>query len=289
MVDKESEVPTETQSLSARQMAQFVIDGFLEFDDLIPEELTAAVYEDELKTVDESGLKKRFAWHITDNPHGFYEFSEAVRQVHALPAVEAVLLSLLGPGAAANHSAVHATPPRHGTAQNWHVDAGGRRQVRLPGVDPYSFDLLTAFFAHDTPDQMGPTLILPGSHMRSVLGPDIGRYKNIRGQRRLAGKAGRIVFFHEALWHCAQPNMTDEWRFMFKIRYNPSVPQRERFNTDGWDGDPMRRFFRMNKSAHSLAGEADAVAWERADWWRYLCGADRLVDPSGAGAHGDYA
>ena len=289
MVVTETEVQTETRLLSARQMAQFVIDGFLEFDDIIPQELVDAVYADELKAVDEFGLKKQFAWHITDNPHGFYEFSEAVREVHNLPAVKAVLQSLLGPRHQANHSALHATPPLRKEAQNWHVDAGGRRQVRLPKIDPYSFDILTAFFAHDTPDEMGPTLILPGSHMRSVLGPDLGRYKNIEGQRRLSGKAGRIVFFHEAMWHCAQPNATEQWRFMFKIRYNPQVAQRGQFDTEGWDSPEIRRFFRVNKSTHNLSGEADAVAWARADWWRYLCGADELVDPSGTNAHGDYA
>ena len=256
MVVTETEVQTETQLLSARQMAQFVIDGFLEFDDIIPQDLVEAVYADELKAVDESGLKTQFRWHITDNPHGFYEFSEAVREVHALPAVKAVLQSLLGPRHQANHSALHATPPLLKQAQNWHVDAGGRRQVRLPKIDPYSFDILTAFFAHDTPHEMGPTLILPGSHMRSVLGPDVGRYKNIVGQRRLSGKAGRIVFFHEAMWHCAQPNATEQWRFMFKIRYNPQVPQRKQFDTDGWDSPEIRRFFRVNKGTHNLSGEA---------------------------------
>ncbi len=45
----------------------------------------------------------------------------------------------------------------------------------------------------------------------------------------------------------------------------------------------------MNKNAHNLTGESSAVAQERADWWRYLCGADELADPSGTGAHGDYA
>ena len=161
--------------------------------------------------------------------------------------------------------------------------------MRLPKVPPYSFDILTAYFPHDTPYEMGPTLVLPGSHMRSVLGNDISRYKNICGQKRLSGPGGRLVFMHEALWHCAQTNQTDQWRFMFKIRYNPRVPQRGLFDTDGWDNDAMRRFFRTNKGAHSLTGESPAVVTERANWWRYLCNADELDDPSGTGGHGDHA
>ena len=68
-----------------------------------------------------------------------------------------------------------------------------------------------------------------------------------------------------------------------------SARQMAQFVIDGWDGDEIRRFFRMNKNAHNLTGEAEAVGWARASWWRYLCGADELIDPSGTGAHGDYA
>ena len=289
MAIAEVDVGSVKNLLDAEQMARFVIDGFLEFDDLVPDELGKAVHADLIQAVGPDGLAPDYRWHITDNPHGFYEKSSAVREIHNLPRVNGVLQSLLGQGHIASHSAVHATPPNKAEAQQWHVDGGGRRQVRLPGVHRYSFDVLTAYFPHDTPHEMGPTLVLPGSHMRSVLGQDLGRYKNIVGQRRLSGKAGRIVFMHEAIWHCAQSNETDQWRFMFKIRYNPRVPQRAVFNTDGWDTEEMRRFFRMKKDTHGLTGESSAVVTERAAWWRYLCGADELADPSGTGAHGDYA
>ena len=283
----EGTVEAQTALLSVQQMAQFVIDGYLEFDDLIPDGLVEAVVSDLQETVDVSGLKNQFRWNQTDNPHGFYEFSEAVRNVHMLPGVKAVLQSLLGPGYLFDHSAIHATAPHHRKAQNWHVDAGGRRQLKYPNANPYTFDVLTAFFPHDTPDDMGPTLILPGSHIRGVLGSDTARYKNIRGQKRLSGKAGRIIFFHEALWHCAQPNRTDAWRFMFKIRFCPRVPQQQQFDTEGWDSEEIRRFLRKNARTHSLTGEWSAVTQIRASWWRYLCGAEELSDPSGTGTHGD--
>ena len=41
--------PTETAArLDIHQMAQFVMDGYLEFDDLVPADINAAVYEDQL-------------------------------------------------------------------------------------------------------------------------------------------------------------------------------------------------------------------------------------------------
>ena len=274
--------------LNVEQMARFVVDGYLEFDDLIPDALNERALEDELTAVDDSGRKAEFAWHITDNKDGFFNYSDAIRQIHELPAVRGVLQSLLGPGYAQNHSALHVTYPYQEEAQLWHVDSGGRRQVRLPGAHPYSFDILSAYFAHDVPYEMGPTLVLPGSHLRSMMGPDTGRYKNIKGQKRLAGKGGRICFLHEALWHCAQTNETEQHRFMFKIRYNPRTEQRATFNTEGWDNPEIRRYFLTNKDTHVLTGESAWVVGERARWWRYLCGAGELADPSGTGAHGDY-
>ncbi len=274
--------------LTAEQMARFVIDGYLEFDDLIPDELNERALADELTAVDDDGRKREFAWHITDNKNGFYDYSTAMQDIHELPAIRGALQSLLGPGYAQNHSALHVTYPYQQEAQLWHVDSGGRRQIRLPGVHPYSFDILTAYFTHDVPVEMGPTLVLPGSHLRSMMGPDTGRYKNIVGQRRLAGRGGRICFLHEGLWHCAQTNETDRYRYMFKIRYNPRVEQRKIFNTEGWDSPEIRRHFLSAKDTHVLTGESAWAVGERARWWRYLCGADELVDPSGTGAHGDY-
>jgi ectoine hydroxylase-related dioxygenase (phytanoyl-CoA dioxygenase family) len=273
--------------LTVEQMAQFVLDGYLEFDNLIPEELNQAVYEDQLKSVSGSELKDEFRWHQVDNPNGFYEHSAAVREVHNLPAVKAIVQSLVGPKPRHNHSAMHVTPPHKQESQQWHVDGGGRRKTRLKHDHPYHFDVLTAYFTHDVPYEMGPTLILPGSHMRHVLGGDVARYKNVVGQKRLEGKGGRIAFIHDAMWHCAQPNQTDKTRFMFKIQFRPSVPQQNLFNTEGWASQEIRNYFLRHRTKHSLTGEWSAQAPDMIDWWHYLCGQEPLHDPSGLGTPAD--
>ena len=61
--------------LSVDQMARFVVDGYLEFGDLIPEELNRAVYEDQSQCVVDTELKEDHQWHVTDNNNSFYEFS----------------------------------------------------------------------------------------------------------------------------------------------------------------------------------------------------------------------
>jgi ectoine hydroxylase-related dioxygenase (phytanoyl-CoA dioxygenase family) len=131
------------------------------------------------------------------------------------------------------------------------------------------------YFSHDVPKETGPTLILPGSHLRRVSNGSISRYKNIVGQRQLIGRAGTIAFLHQALWHCAQPNRTDKTRYMFKLRLRPGEPQRALFNTEGYDTPEVRRIVRGGSHPwHGEQGRAENV--QRAKLWRYLCGDDRV-------------
>ena len=54
---------------------------------------------------------------------------------------------------------------------------------------------------------------------------DIARYQNFRGQMAMACRAGSFVIFHHGIWHCGQPNRTDEPRTMWKIRLAPQIAQ----------------------------------------------------------------
>jgi ectoine hydroxylase-related dioxygenase (phytanoyl-CoA dioxygenase family) len=257
--------------LSVDQMARFVVDGYLEFGDLIPEELNRAVYEDQSQCVVGTELKEDHQWHVTDNNNSFYEYSAAVREVHNLPQVRAVIRSLVGPGSNINHSSLHATPPHQKRSQSWHVDDGYPTFYEIVSRPPHSFDVLTAYFTHHVTHEMGPTLILPGSHMRNVSGKQLARYKNLEGQKSLAGPGGRIIFMHANLWHCGQGNLTDDFRFMFKIRFTPRVAQQRQFNYDDWDSDHIRNYFLRNNHTHILTGEALEVVADREAWWEFLC------------------
>lgn len=262
------EAPLEGGGLSAKQLVQFVLDGYLEFDDIVPEELNTAVHEDQLHAPQDA------RWSPTQNLNAFWDASEAVRAVHALPRYRAILESLMRPNPIANHSYLHITTPRKREAQNWHVDQD-RSSVQIIRPDPFRFDLLTFYYSHDVPREMGPTVILPGSHLRFVSGRDLTRYKNVLGQKYLAGSGGRMVFIHGHVWHAAQPNLTDEWRFMFKVRYNPRVPQRAIPPVEGWDSPEIRAILRSNVGRHKWFGsEADTVAGTVERWWNYYAGGE---------------
>ncbi|MBW7460531.1 phytanoyl-CoA dioxygenase family protein, partial [Paenibacillus sepulcri] len=152
--------------LDARQMARFCSDGLLVLEDLVPQELNEAVYRDEL-TVEPQGYE-------------FWNSSEAIREVFELPQVRGVIESLVGRNYVYDHSFLHTVKPNNSKSQNWHVDSG------VMNPNPHNFDIQAFYFAHDTPVEMGPTLVLPGSQLRRASYWSISRYKNIAGQRHLA-------------------------------------------------------------------------------------------------------
>ena len=83
--------PAETAArLDVRQMAQFVMDGFIEFDDLVPEDLNAAVHEEQLRAPRDATWDPKI-------PDAFLDTSPASQAVLELPRVKAILATLLGP------------------------------------------------------------------------------------------------------------------------------------------------------------------------------------------------
>jgi hypothetical protein len=240
--------------LTARQMAHFVTDGFLMVENLVPEELNQAVYRDQ-STLNSPG-------------HRFWPETENIRAVFELPQVKGIIQGLVGLNPGYDHSFLHVVQARHLKAQNWHADS-------IIDLRPLAFDIQAFYFSHDAPKEMGPTLILPGSHLRKVNTGSIGRYKNIVGQRQLVAKAGTIVFMHHGIWHCAQPNYTDQTRYVFKLRLRPGQEQRGLFNLDGYK-DPEVVGIIDNGYQEWQGNEARLEHNMRARLWRYVTGDDSV-------------
>lgn len=241
--------------LTAEEMAHFASDGFLVMEDVVPQELNEAVHRDEMNMAEE-----RQGFHFWDN-------SAALRSVFDLPRVKGAIQSMVGPNPGYNHSYLHIVKPGNLQTQCWHIDG-------LINPDPRQFDVQAFYFAHDTPIEMGPTLVLPGSHLRKMCYWDIARYKNIIGQRHMVAKAGTIVFMHQDIWHCAQANRTDQTRYVFKIRLEPQVQQRNQFNTDGYGSPEMLEIIRKRQEWAGVEYVKDA--YQKVRFWRYLTGNDAL-------------
>ena len=243
--------------LTAKQMARFVTDGFLSMPDLVPDELNRAVYQDQ-KNLDVGGSR---IWNESQN----------LRAVFDLPQVKEIIQGLVGVNPVYDHSSLHIVKAKHLKAQNWHVDS-------ILDLRPLAFDIQAFYFSHDAPREMGPTLILPGSHLRKANTESIGRYKNIVGQRQLEARAGTIVFMHHGMWHCAQPNYTDQTRYVFKLRLRPGQEQRGLFNLDGYKDREVVRI--IYDGYREWQGNEDRIEHNmRARLWHYVTG-DDTVDVS---------
>jgi hypothetical protein len=209
--------------LTSVDVATFVADGALRFDAIVPRALSDAA----LAELANGGPPSPFgappgspaaAWPGQPLAGLFHDWP-ALAAVLDLPAVKGIVEGLLGPDPIYDHHYAHVIAPRQAWSQPWHADAI---------VDPRreAFDIQLCFFFHDTPREMGGTMVLPGSHLRRVNESAIARYQNFVGQEAMACPAGSLLVCHHGLWHGGQPNQTGRSRTMFKLRLNPRGPQR---------------------------------------------------------------
>ena len=240
--------------LNSKQMAQFVVDGFLQFDELVPTKLNNEVLEEMATRSIPQAKPGSFLSEIWQEA--------AIGEVFRLPKVEGIMHSLIGPNSIYDHHAVHTVPAGHELAQHWHADAIIDTRMH--------FDIQFMYFAHDTPREMGGTMILPGSHYRRISESDIARYQNFIGQLPVVCKAGTLLVLHHGMWHCAQPNRTDQIRYMFKLRLYPTVRQLRLWNTDDIDEHETTKILGNSQKWHGNEQRLEHV--NRIKFWRFLTG-----------------
>lgn len=246
--------------LSSVQMANFAADGLLVFHDLVPKEINDEV----MRELDEKRINLGY------EPQGqpfenLWRDSQGIGAMVRMPEVQGILRSLVGPDCLYDHHCPHRVSPGHIEGQIWHADA-------IIDVRQH-FDIQLFYYPHDTPREMGGTMFLPGSQFRRIHESDIGRYQNFLGQLPIVCNGGTLVVGHHGLWHCAQPNLTDRLRTMFKIRLNPTVRQLRLWNTDDIDDPQIPGILFRN---HKWYGNDDRLEYaNRIKFWRFLTGNER--------------
>ena len=110
--------------------------------------------------------------------------------------------------------------------QRMHQD-GGRRWSH------HTRRLLVFYYPQDTPIELGPTGIVPGSHYYNT--PDGA---TVSDELPVCGKAGTVAIVNYDLWHRGMPNRTDKNRYMMKFLFaRMSEPQSPSWNskTTDWE------------------------------------------------------
>jgi hypothetical protein len=192
------------------------------------------------------------------------ELTQVVRH----PGVQGVLQSLLGP-----NFEVH--PHRHfynnlpgSQSQGWHVDAATPDHM-LRG-------LILFYYPQDVEVQMGPTILVPGTHFRDAPMDRLASYANLRGQKTFLGQAGTMAVLHPDLWHARSLNRSATPRYMIKFMLTrPDLP-----STPTWRHNPDTAGALFLRKVRDFVGPiqsfcSDYLAeWEwRRRLWNWMRGA----------------
>jgi hypothetical protein len=204
----------------------------------------------------------------------FIQSDETLQEVLMLPVVAGVARSLLGEGfemPAIGHHHLYEAPH---VGQTWHTDG-------LSG-DGYDVTTLQCFYYPQHVDiEDGPTMILPGSHHRTIDREAIAHYGDIRGQKSLTVPAGTVVLTRFGLWHKAGPKINTRRRGMVKWSFRRTAkPRRD------WliESDEAPKYANRGREGYHTEVEAYREWRRRSHTWEWMCGLDPVVTPPVAGS-----
>jgi hypothetical protein len=240
--------------LTAKEMAQFVASGYLKFEDMVPEDLCNACLE-EMRQNSRGYLAVGTPFEDT------WPKGTALGDTFRLPQVQGLIHSLVGSDPLYDHHAAHLVKARQMRGADMHQDS-------VIDFRENYFDIQLSLFPTDTPDEMGGTFLIPGSQFRNVRTSEIGIYHHMRGKIWATCPAGTMYVWNTRVWHGARSNHTDQDRFMYKLRLNPTQPQIGNFDTADLDDPEIGQILSTN---HGWEGnEHRYELMQRVKLWRFV-------------------
>jgi HEAT repeat protein len=232
--------------LTDEQMRTFITEGFLilktDFPESFHKSLTAQlnnVYEEE------------------GNPgNNLLPRIRELRKVFDHPVVTGALTSVLGPGYML-HTHRHGHYNAVDIPGNWHKDSyWGYDRIR----NQHPWWAMIMYFPQDTPVELGPTGVMPGTHNYSTR---TFASDSPQGEALASGAAGTFALIHYDIWHRSTSNLLGQPRYMLKFEFmRTAIPHKPSWNNreEQWT-EPERLY-------------PDIVRHERmwADTWNWLRG-----------------
>ena len=235
-------------TLTDQQVIDFCGNGFLVLEAVVPDEVNRRT----LGFLDK---------HPSLEPVEILDEDWFVEGVIKNPRAAGAVRSLLGkdlklPKIMSNHR-VECPRPLIG---GWHRDGGA--------IDSGSLDVLQVFYyPQDTPKEMGPTELVPSSHLLRIKRRFMTHYGTIRQGVRTAAPAGSIFITHYSIWHRATTATAGGIRTLLKYQYwRTSAPERD------WVVDPDLDFMQVKFRPDVQMAEKwyDSIHVARLFLW--LCG-----------------
>lgn len=236
-------------SLTDRQVMEFCRNGFLVLEGVVPD-----------------AINRRTSRYLETNTH--YEPTEILREgwfvenVILNPRAAGAIRSLLGrhfhlPVLMSNHR-VQAPSPAIG---GWHVDGNSQWGPALNYLQVF-------YYPQDTPLELGPTELLPGSHLVFNQQRSMGHLGNIRGVYRSAAPAGTIFLTVYQIWHRRGSATGSGTRNLLKYFYwRTEPPARD------WVLEPEFDFATADFQGPGMTfGEQFREGLDAAEMFCWLCG-----------------
>jgi ectoine hydroxylase-related dioxygenase (phytanoyl-CoA dioxygenase family) len=176
-------------------------------------------------------------------------------QVYEQPVIEGALTSILGHGYTMNsHRHCHFTSNGH-PGGHWHQDSVNVRHHRIERV-------LAMYYPQDVTEDMGPTIVLPGTQYHNTPSTLMASYMNFKHQVPLTVKAGTVAITHYDIWHAWMPNTSTKNRRMLKFLFdrtdmNPTEPS--------WNAGPYKP---LSSTAFQIPMDSQSEAYKHRIMWQ---------------------
>lgn len=191
-------------TLTDKQVIEFCRQGFLMLEGVVPEEINRRTLEHlETNTYYEPTEILKEDWFVEN----------VILSPHAAGAVRSLLGTNFGlPILMSQHRGSCPSSP-----QRWHRDGKSKCGPELNYMQVF-------YYPQNTPPELGPTEMLPGSHLNDWPARYMGHYGGIRGGVKTAAPAGSIFITVYSIWHRRAASTASEVRHMLKYNYWRTVP-----------------------------------------------------------------
>ena len=184
-------------------MKDFIVQGYVLVETSLPPAFHEQVYADiESVRTREGNVGNQILQRVP-----------ALQTVYDDPAVQGALISVLGPDYVMNrHRHCHTNAPGSAGGK-WHQDDVNVRHHQI-------WRVLAMYYPQEVAEEMGPTLILPGTQYRNAPTSRMATYLNFKSQLPLLVRAGTVAITHYDIWHTNMPNRSQKNRHMLKFLFD---------------------------------------------------------------------
>ena len=237
-------------TLNDQQVMDFCRNGYLVLPGVVPNEINQRTVEFMAEHPDspepvEILEEEWFDWGVIKNP-------QAAGAVRSLLGRDFLLPNLIS-----SHRTVGPTPP-----QSWHPDAGSIATHRLDYLQVF-------YYPSGATKEMGPTEVVPGTHMSLARGPVLGRIKSLKISKLTTSPPGSIFLTIYSILHrrsnSTYPGVRDNLKYNY---WRTTEPRRDwAFDTDfnlSWPSYKARPLFGPD--------QAKMFTWLCGEEWEHIGG-----------------